>query len=130
MISLSLAVLFNTRVKDIIWGLSAALIAYLFTVIGSNSLGAELGPFTGALAVGIFANVYSRTIKAPASIAMLQGIIVLVPGSKTYINLSSQVSGESIIMNPTMGHETFLIFMSIVAGLTFANVIVSPKRTL
>ena len=130
MLSLGLVVAFNTRPKDIVWGLGAGLLAYFFTLIGNNTLGADLAPFVGALAVGIFANLYSNILKTPASIVLLQGIVVLVPGSKTYINLSSQVSGDAIIMNPTLASQTFLIFMAIVAGITFANLIVPPKRSL
>ena len=130
LISLGLAVVFNTRPKDIVWGLSAGLLAYFFSRVGNYFVGEELSPFVGALAVGIYANMYSRLQKAPASIALLQGIVVLVPGSKTYISLSTQVSGQSMIMNPTMGHQVFLIFMSIVAGITFASLIVPPERSL
>jgi uncharacterized membrane protein YjjB (DUF3815 family) len=60
----------------------------------------------------------------------MQGLIVLVPGSKTYIGLNSLVSGHEFIKTDHIGQETFVIFMSLVAGLIFANVIMPTKKAL
>jgi uncharacterized membrane protein YjjB (DUF3815 family) len=67
---------------------------------------------------------------APASIVSLQGMIVLVPGSKTYIGLNAFISGEQIVSTDHLGQQTFLIFMSLVAGFIFANVALPPKKSL
>jgi uncharacterized membrane protein YjjB (DUF3815 family) len=89
-----------------------------------------LGTFVGAFAVGVFANLFTRIANAPASIVLMQGLIVLVPGSKTYIGLNSLVSGQEFIQTDHIGQETFVIFMSLVAGLIFANVIMPTKKAL
>lgn len=89
-----------------------------------------LGTFVGALAVGIFSNLFNRMANAPASIVAMQGLIVLVPGSKTYIGLNSLIEGQDFVYAEHIGQQTFLIFMSLVAGLIFANVALPPKKSL
>lgn len=130
LIALGLSVIFNTRPKDIIPGVVAGLIGYTFTMIGGQLIGEQLGVFSGALMLGISANLYSRWNNSPASIVLIQGVVVLVPGSKTYLNLTSQIMGDSVISNQAMGSQTFLIFISIVAGLTFANVVTPTTKSL
>jgi uncharacterized membrane protein YjjP (DUF1212 family) len=130
MLIFGLSIEFKTRSKDVIWGILAGLIAYGFSLVGAHILGAALGPFVGALAVGIFSNFYGHIQKSPPTIALIQGIIVLVPGSKFYMSLNSLVAGSNILSNQSLAQEVFLIFMSITAGLVFANVIYPPKKIL
>lgn len=130
LLSIGLGVVFNTRLKDMFWGGLAAMIAFASSLLASHYFGEALGPFFGALVVGVYSNLYSLLMKAPASIALLQGLIVLVPGSKTYINLDSFVSGQEMVMNATVATQTGLMFISIISGLIFANVIVPPKKSL
>lgn len=130
MLTFGLSIEFRTRTKDMSWGIMAGLIAYGFSLLGGHFLGAALGPFVGALAVGIFSNFYGQVRKSPPTIALLLGVLVLVPGSKFYMSLNSMVIGSNILTNQSLAQEVFLIFMSITAGLIFANVIYPPKRTL
>jgi len=69
-------------------------------------------------------------MNAPASIVSLQGMIVLVPGSKTYMGLNAFVSGQQMVSTEQLGQQTFLIFMSLVAGFIFANVALPPRKAL
>jgi len=41
----------------------------------------------GAFALGVFANAFGRIANQPSTIVAMHGLIVLVPGSKTYIGL-------------------------------------------
>ena len=60
----------------------------------------------------------------------MQGLIVLVPGSKTYIGLNALMSGQDFLHTDHIGQQTFIIFMSLIAGLIFANVALPPKKSL
>jgi uncharacterized membrane protein YjjB (DUF3815 family) len=60
----------------------------------------------------------------------MHGLIVLVPGSKTYIGLNSLISGQDFVVSDRVGQQTFLILMALVAGLIFANVALPPKKSL
>ncbi|WP_041714314.1 threonine/serine ThrE exporter family protein [Paraglaciecola sp. T6c] len=130
MLCLGLVVIFRTRVKHIPWTLLSGFIAYGATVWSSAYLEQGLSTFVGAFALGIYANLFTRIAHAPASLVSMQGLIVLVPGSKTYIGLNSFVSGQDFVQAEHIGQETFLIFMSLIAGLIFANVVMPTKKAL
>ena len=130
MLSMSLVIIFKARLKDSPWGVFAGIVAFFSAMLGGIYLGESIGIFVGALAVGIYSNLYARWMKAPVSIALLQGIVILVPGSKTYIGLNALISGETMLNQAHLGSQIFLIFMSLIAGLIFANVVVPPRRSL
>ncbi|TKB47058.1 threonine/serine ThrE exporter family protein [Thalassotalea mangrovi] len=129
-LSLSLVVIFRARPRHALWGILAGFIAFSASRWAGMYVGVALGAFAGAFAIGVYSNLFARFAKAPATIVMLQGLVVLVPGSKVYIGLNSLVTGTEIVKINQIGSETFLIFMSIVAGLIFANVAVRPKSSL
>lgn len=130
-LSISLVVLFRSRIKDAPWGIISGYVAYGASVWGAMYLGTTLGAFVGAFALGIYSNVFSRIMQLPTSIVKLLGLVVLVPGSKVYMGLNNAVSGEMIMANTTdIGSQAFLIFMCLVAGFIFANVVVPPRKTL
>ncbi|MEC4727445.1 threonine/serine exporter family protein [Shewanella sp. D64] len=129
-LSMALVIIFKARMKDAPWGVLAGIVAFCSSMLGGIYLGDSIGIFFGAFAVGVYSNLFARWMKAPASIALLQGIVILVPGSKTYIGLNTLISGETMLNQSHIGSQIFLIFMSLIAGLIFANVAVSPRRTL
>jgi uncharacterized membrane protein YjjP (DUF1212 family) len=129
-LSFCLMVMFKIRLKDAPWGISAGFIAHGTSVIASSYLGVALGTFFAALVLGIYANLYARWLKAPAAIVLLQGLVVLVPGSKIYMGLNTAISGQEIIHIDQLGSQAFLILMSLVAGLIFANIVIDPRRSL
>jgi uncharacterized membrane protein YjjP (DUF1212 family) len=126
----ALVVVFKARPRHAHWGLLSGIIAYGASSIGGEYLGLALGAFVAAFAVGIYGNLFTYFKDAPASIVILHGMIVLVPGSKTYIGLNAFISGEQMMSTDQLGQQTFLIFMSLVAGFIFANVALSPKKSL
>ncbi|MCV2883397.1 threonine/serine exporter family protein [Aestuariibacter sp. AA17] len=130
LLCLALVVIFRTRAKHIIWALIAAFIAYGATVYASEHMQQGLGTFVGAFALGVYANLFTRVANQPATIVAMHGLIVLVPGSKTYIGLNSFVSGQDFVKADHIGQEVFIIFMSLVAGLIFANVVAPTKKAL
>ncbi|MGL5409660.1 MAG: threonine/serine ThrE exporter family protein [Shewanella sp.] len=129
-LSMALVFIFKARMQDSPWGVLAGIVAFFSAMLGGQFFGDSVGIFFGALAVGIYSNLFARWMKAPASIALLQGIVILVPGSKTYIGLNTLISGETMLNQSHIGSQIFLIFMSLIAGLIFANVAVPPRRTL
>jgi uncharacterized membrane protein YjjP (DUF1212 family) len=129
-LSISLIILFKARIKDAPWGIISGYIAYGASIFGAAYLGGALGACVGAFALGIYSNIFSRLMNLPSSIVKLLGLVVLVPGSKVYIGLNQAVSGESMLNSTDIGSQAFLIFMSLVAGLIFANVAITPRKTL
>jgi len=129
-LSISLVILFRARTKDAPWGIISGYVAYGASVLGSMYFDVALGAFVGAFALGIYSNIFSRLMKLPSSIVKLLGLVVLVPGSKVYMGLNIAVSGENILNTTDIGSQAFLIFMSLVAGLIFANVAFPSRKSL
>ncbi|NQY63615.1 MAG: threonine/serine exporter family protein [Alteromonadaceae bacterium] len=129
-LSISLAILFKARLKDAPWGIISGYIAYSVSVWAGSYLGVALGAFFGAFALGMYSNLFSRLMNLPSSIVRLLGLVVLVPGSKVYIGLNSLVSGEQMVPSTDIGSQAFLIFMSLVAGIIFSNVVIPHRKTL
>ncbi|MBL4899393.1 MAG: threonine/serine exporter family protein [Colwellia sp.] len=129
-LSASLVILFKVRLKDAIWGMIAGYISFSVSIWASSYLGVALGAFVGAFALGIYSNLFSRVMNLPSSIVRLLGLVVLVPGSKVYIGLNSLVTGQQMLAVNDLGSQTFLIFMSLVAGLIFSNVALPHRKTL
>lgn len=129
-LSISLGILFKVRLKDAPWGMIAGYISFSVSVWASSYLGVALGAFVGAFALGIYSNLFSRIMNLPSSIVRLLGLVVLVPGSKVYIGLNSLVTGKQMLDVNDLGSQTFLIFMSLVAGLIFSNVALPHRKNL
>ncbi len=129
-LSISLIILFKARIKDAPWGIISGYIAFGAALWGAHYLGPALGAFAGAFILGIYSNLFARLTKLPSSIVKLLGLVVLVPGSKVYMGLNTLVTGQTIIQTTDIGSQTFLIFMSLVAGLIFSNVALPSKKTL
>ena len=129
-LSFCLMVMFKIRLKDAPWGVAAGFLAHGTGIIASAFFGIALGTFFAALLLGIYANLYARWLKAPAAIVLLQGIVILVPGSKLYMGLNTVIAGQEILHIEQIGSQSFLILMSLVAGLIFANIFVDPRRSL
>lgn len=129
-LSISLVILFKVRLKDAPWGMLSGYIAFGVSVWASTYLGVALGAFIGAFALGLYSNLFSRIMNLPSSIVRLLGLVVLVPGSKVYIGLNSAVSGQNMLNVTDLGSQTFLIFMSLVAGIIFSNAVLPHRKTL
>lgn len=129
-LSFCLMVMFKIRLKDTPWGIAAGFLAHGVSIFASEYFGIALGTFFAALFLGIYANLYARWLKTPAAIVLLQGIVILVPGSKIYMGLNTIIAGQEIVHIEQIGSQSFLILMSLVAGLIFANIVVNPKHSL
>lgn len=129
-LSITLTVAFKARIKDLPWILASSNLAYAASLLGASYISITMGAFIGAFSVGVFSNLYARFIKSPALITSLPGLVVLVPGSKLFILLNSVMSGQAQLANDQLGQQAFLVFMSLVAGVIFANVAIAPKRSL
>ncbi|QOL25546.1 threonine/serine exporter family protein [Thalassotalea sp. LPB0316] len=129
-LSSTLSVLFRLRGKDAPWAILGGFVAFGTSLWASTYLGLALGAFAGAFALGVYSNLFSRVMNLPSSIVLLLGLVVLVPGSKVFIGLNTAISGKEMLHVPDIGSQTFLIFMSLVAGLIFSNVAVRSRKSL
>lgn len=129
-LSIGLGIAFNIPQRKMAWGFLSAAIAYGTAGLGEAWFGMYAGMFIGALAVGLFSNLYSRVTRGPGSILMTQGIVLLVPGSKTYMILNHWVSGVNILPGTNSGNQALMVFISLIAGLLFSNALLPTQKSL
>jgi uncharacterized membrane protein YjjP (DUF1212 family) len=129
-LSLGLGVAFNIPARKLGAGLLSAALAFLVAGWGTAKFGMFAGMFLGALAVGLYANLFSRITRGPSSIPMMQGIVLLVPGSRTYMILNEWVSGTAILPGTSSGHQALMIFLCLLAGLMISNALLPVRKPL
>jgi uncharacterized membrane protein YjjB (DUF3815 family) len=113
--------------------MGAVIVGYLATRWGgqiSGSLpGAPTGVFLGGFLLSALANVYARWMKRPGAVIREPGIILLVPGSVGFRSMSFLLERDT-----TLGMDTGLLLVtllvSLVAGLMFGDLLISPRRSL
>ena len=128
-LALSLGVGLNIPRRRVGWGVLAVLIAFTSATLGEKHFGMFAGVFLGALAVGLYANLFARLTRGPGSVLMTYGVIVLVPGSKVYSILNQWVSGETILPSQS-GSTALMAFVSLTAGLLFSNAFLPARKSL
>jgi len=129
-LSLGLGIAFNIPRRKMLWGLLSAAIAFGAARAGEAYFGMYAGMFIGALTVGLFSNLYTRITRGPGSILMTQGIVLLVPGSRTYMILNHWVSGETILPGASSGNQALMVFIALIAGLLFSNALLPTQKSL
>jgi uncharacterized membrane protein YjjP (DUF1212 family) len=125
---LGFAVLLKAEPRDVPWIVAAGIVAFAGARVGSNAFGPELGAFLGGLMTGIGANWYARITNRPAQIALVPGLLLLVPGSVGLQSLASLLDRD-VQVGVETAFRMVLIAVSLVAGILIANV-VSPRRRL
>jgi uncharacterized membrane protein YjjP (DUF1212 family) len=131
--AIAFAILFRAARRDWLVVIVAVIVGYLATRWGgaiSGSLpGAPFGVFLGGLLLGAFANIYARFAHRPGAVIREPGILLLVPGSVGFRSMSFLLERDT-----SLGMDTGLLLLtllvSLVAGLMFGDLLVSPRRSL
>lgn len=121
------AIVLSAEARDIVWITLGGVWAFLGGRLGSDWLGVGLGSFAGALAIGVAANVYARWLDRPASIVLVPGLALLVPGSVGYRSLMLLME-QNVTVGVEAGFRMLITASSLVAGLLVANVVGPPRR--
>lgn len=126
---LAFTVLFQASARDAGWIAAASTVAFFGARAGSLALGPEMGAFTGALLVGITSNLHARVMDRPASVTVVPGIMMLVPGSVGFQSLSSLIARD-VVSGLQTAFTMTLVGVAIVTGLLLATSLVAPRRSL
>jgi len=80
-ISLALLVITNSRTRDWPIVLAAVVVALVGSRFGAWLVGASLGVAIASIVLGLCANGYARVSRRPATLLLIPGLAVLVPGA-------------------------------------------------
>ncbi len=114
----SLLPVFKVRPKDVPLSIVTGFICYSITVI-FDFTGILTSIFLGTIAATAISKFFSRLTKTPRLVYLTPGIIMLVPGSKAFITLSTVFLATPGSTN--MGEQVLYIFMGIIGGLIFSG---------
>jgi uncharacterized membrane protein YjjP (DUF1212 family) len=127
--SFNFALLFKAAARDVPLVMASVWLGYLTTRFAGASYGAEFGAFLAGLVVGSIANLYARLARRPGALVRVPGIILLVPGSVGFRSLFFVFEGD-VARGIDTAVSLLVLLISLVAGLLFANILVTPRKTL
>jgi len=119
-LSLSLMPVFKVRPKDLFLGVVTGFLCFITTTF-FDFTGILVSIFLGTIAAVVISKLFSRLTKSPQLVFLIPGIIMLVPGSKAFIGLSTVLLDATASSHPNMGEQVLYIFMGIIGGLIFSG---------
>ncbi len=127
--AMSLVVLFQARPRDSLVILAAAMVALAAATAAGHWIAAPGPAFVGALAVGLLGNAYARVSRRPSLVAVLPGILLLVPGSVGFEAVSAMLQEEVLIAVQT-AFSALMAAVALAAGLLVASAALPARRSL
>ncbi len=125
----SFAVLFRTARRDVPLVMAAAALGYVLTYYGGREFTPQFGVFLAGFGIGALSNLYAHVSGRPGALVRTPGIILLVPGSIGFLTLS-QIAQRDVFLGINSAITVTAILVSLVAGLLFGDLFVSPRRVL
>lgn len=117
---ITLIPIFQVRKKDMFFGVLTGAIGFFITILLSR-YGVLVSTFIGTLAIVGISRVFGRITKTPKTVYLTQGIVMMVPGSKSFMGLSSSFLNSSIAGSGNLFEQVAFILMGIIGGLLFAG---------
>ncbi len=120
LLSITLIPIFQVRKKDMFFGVLTGATAFFITVLLSK-YGVLVSTFIGTLTIVGISRLFGWISKTPKTVYLTQGIIMLVPGSKSFMGLSNSFLNSSITGSVNFFEQVAFILMGIIGGLLFAG---------
>jgi uncharacterized membrane protein YjjB (DUF3815 family) len=126
LLAMGLLPVFKVRTRDLIYGVIAGFTSYYTTYL-LGFTGVLLSVFIGTIVAVMVSKLFSRITKSPEIVFLVPGTIMLVPGSKAFIGLST-IFLESAPTQSNMGEQIAYIFMGIIGGLLFSGSFIENRK--
>ncbi|MFA0438979.1 hypothetical protein BCU70_09805 [Vibrio sp. 10N.286.49.C2] len=113
-ISTGIGVIFNADAKDIAISLPAAIIG----MWGPHWITPDwiVGTWISSMLITLYGLLVGKMRGTPPIVYIVQGIIILVPGSRIMVGASESFFETSVLATPNIGLSALLMFCSIMAG--------------
>jgi uncharacterized membrane protein YjjP (DUF1212 family) len=124
--SIAFTVLFQARPRDFPFICMAGFLAFFGAKTGVQILGTLAGPSLAAFVLGTASNMMARLRRKPASVTLVPGLLLLVPGSIGFKSVAELLEKESL-QSFESAFTMVLVAAAIVTGMLLANVIVPQE---
>ena len=121
------AVLLRARPRDIAAIVGVSILGYAGAQLGEKLLGPQLGGGLGALTLAMASNLYERWTGQPATVTLVPGVLLLVPGSIGFRSFSLLLE-QQVVVGVDAAFTMTMTAISLVAGLLLANILVPARR--
>ena len=118
--ALAMTVLFRARPRDLPIILAAATVSFTGSRLGTLAFGPELGVLLGAWLMGMLGHLFARWRNHPSAVAILPGMLLLVPGGLGFQSLSSLLAND-VVSGIQAGFTMLFVALSLVTGLLLAS---------
>lgn len=125
---LALTVLMRARPRDTGIILLVCGAGFAGAQLGSHLVGPQLGAGVGALAVAALSNLYERWFNHPATVPLVPGVLLLVPGSMGFRSFALLLD-QNVVVGVDMAFGVIMTAISLVVGLLLANILVPTTRS-
>lgn len=126
-IPFAFTVLLRAHRRDSLWILIAGILAVSASHLGTITLGSELGPFLGALTVGLASRVYAQLLRRPSPVTLLPGILLLVPGSIGFRSIVA-ILDKQVVPGLETAFKMILMAMALVTGVLISSIVVPVRE--
>ncbi|MEZ9628454.1 threonine/serine exporter family protein [Vibrio breoganii] len=127
LISIAIGIIFNAQPRDMLLGLPVAVLGMWGPYYLGFGSGWIVGTWLTTVIITLYGTWIAKKMNLTGSIYILQGIIILVPGSRVLVSASESVFEQSILPIPSIGLSALFMFSAIMAGQITAYSIYSPK---
>ena len=107
--------------------LGVSVLGYGGAQLGAHLLGPQLGGGLGALTLAMASNFYERWTSHPATVTLVPGVLLLVPGSIGFRSFSLLLE-QQVVVGVDAAFTMTMTAISLVAGLLLANILVPARR--
>ncbi|MDC1105262.1 threonine/serine exporter family protein, partial [Prolixibacteraceae bacterium] len=121
LLSFCIAVLFNVQKREVIFGVISGFIAYLCSYMLGQYIGMIPAIFMASVLVGVYSCLLGGWRDVPSLVYIVQGIIIMVPGSRSYIGITDFYFSQPISTTENMGQSALFMFAAIMGGLIISN---------
>ena len=125
LLALSLSSAFKIQIRDLFFCVMVGFISYFTTTLFAFA-GIFMSIFMGTMVTVAVSKLFSRLNNSPRLVFLVPGIIMLVPGSKAFLGLSSVLLDQAN-STPNLGEQIAYIFMGIIGGLLFSGTFMDIK---
>ncbi len=124
----SLSVIFRAPAEDLLWIFAGGVLSYGAVHLATPVMGSDMCAGAGSLALGLWANFYSLKRRRPATVALVPGLLLLVPGSMGLRSLLL-VMEQNVVSGMDGAFQMVMVAISLTTGLLLANILFPVKRS-
>ncbi|MCB9738687.1 MAG: threonine/serine exporter family protein [Deltaproteobacteria bacterium] len=126
---LAFARLLQARRRELPLVVGAAALAVVAARLGEQAAAGVPGVFLASAIVGVAGNAASRLLRKPASLVLIPGILMLVPGSLGFRSLAELLAGD-VLAGVARALSVGMIAIALASGQIVAHGVVPPRREL